>query len=195
MEQFEEVIEVERPDASDDKQAAREIQRQLSVWLLMYPDSIESLIDGCPSAPAKAARALARGEAESSRQPQPSLADLERLVTTTREAGMRVDLAIEGEPYELPAALELSAFRIVQEGLTNALKHAGNAQTKVTLRYGERNLEVEVTDDGAGSTDGPGTRRGLAGIGERVAVFGGRFEAGPRPGGGWTVRAALPLTR
>jgi signal transduction histidine kinase len=139
--------------------------------------------------------ALARGEAESSRQPQPSLADLERLITTTRAAGMRVDLAIEGEPYELPAALELSAFRIVQEALTNALKHAGNAQTMVTLRYGERNLEVEVTDDGAGSTDGPGTRRGLAGIDERVAVFGGRFEAGPRPEGGWTVRAALPLTR
>jgi signal transduction histidine kinase len=139
--------------------------------------------------------ALVRGEAESSRQPQPSLADLGRLVATTREAGLHVELAIEGEPCELPAALELSAFRIIQEGLTNALKHAGAAQVQVALRYGERNLEVAVTDDGTGSASGPGTRRGLAGIGERVAVFGGLFEAGPQPEGGWRVRAALPLTR
>ena len=139
--------------------------------------------------------ALVRGEAESSRRPQPTLADLERLVTTTREAGLRVELEIDGTPCDLPAALELSAFRIVQEGLTNALKYAGDARVKVRLHYGERCLEVGVTDDGAGSANGPGTRRGLAGIGERVAVFGGRFEAGPRPEGGWSVHAALPLTR
>jgi signal transduction histidine kinase len=138
---------------------------------------------------------LVRGEAEASLEPQPSLVDLERLVARTREAGLRVELEIEGERCELPAALELSAFRIVQEGLTNALKHAGNAQAQVILRYGQHHLEVEVSDDGDGSWNGAGSRRGLAGIGERVAVFGGRFEAGPRPEGGWTVRAALPLTR
>lgn len=139
--------------------------------------------------------ALVRGEAESSRHPQPTLADLGRLVATTQEAGLRVELEVEGAPCELSAALELSAFRIVQEGLTNTLKHAGTAQAHVIVRYGERDLEVEVTDDGGGSANGPGSRRGLAGIGERVAVFGGRFEAGPRPEGGWKVRAALPLTR
>jgi signal transduction histidine kinase len=138
---------------------------------------------------------LVRGEVEPSRQPQPSLGDLERLVATTREAGLSVELEIQGQPCELPAALELSVFRIVQEGLTNALKHAGAAHARVIVRYAQQGLELEVSDDGAGSANGPGSRRGLAGIGERVAVFGGRFEAGPRPEGGWAVRAALPLTR
>jgi signal transduction histidine kinase len=136
--------------------------------------------------------AVVRGEAEPSRQPQPTLADVEALVATTRETGLSVDLQIEGTPCELSAALELSAFRIVQEALTNALRHAGQAHVKATVRYAERDLEIEVADDGAGSANGPGTRRGLAGIGERVAVFGGQFEAGPRPEGGWTVRAVLP---
>ena len=138
---------------------------------------------------------LVRSEAESSRQPQPSLADLDALVQRTRDAGLGVKLQIEGEPCQLPAPLELSAYRIVQEGLTNALKHAGRAQARVTVRYGDDRLEVEVIDDGAGAGNGAGTRSGLAGIGERVAVFGGRFEAGPQPDGGWGVRAALPLAR
>ena len=138
---------------------------------------------------------LARSEAESSRQPQPSLADLGQLLTRTREAGLSVELETHGEPYELPAPLALSAYRIVQEGLTNALKHAGNASARVIVRYDPHQLEVEVIDDGTGSANGSGSRRGLAGIGERVAVFGGRFEAGPRADGGWQIRAALPLTR
>jgi signal transduction histidine kinase len=138
---------------------------------------------------------LMRDEPTASREPQPSLADLERLVATTRDAGLPVDLAIEGRPLALPAALELSAFRIVQEGLTNALKHAGDARARVTVRYRPDGLEVEVCDDGAGAAgDGPGGRRGLAGIAERVAVFGGSLEAGPRAGGGWALRAALPAS-
>jgi signal transduction histidine kinase len=142
---------------------------------------------------------LVHGEPESSREPQPSLADVERLVAKTREAGLPVELEIEGAQRELPAALELSAFRIVQEGLTNALKHAGKAdappQVHVRLRYALRELEVEVGDDGNGSSNGSGSRRGLAGIAERVAVFGGRFEAGPRPEGGWSLLATFPLSR
>lgn len=138
---------------------------------------------------------LARSEAQPSRQPQPSLADLDQLLGRTREAGLSVELEVEGEPCELPAPLELSAYRIVQEGLTNALKHAANATARVIIRYGPQQLEVEVLDDGTGSANGSGSRRGLAGIGERVAVFGGRFEAGPRPEGGWQVRATLPLRR
>jgi signal transduction histidine kinase len=137
---------------------------------------------------------LIRGEAVASREPQPSLADLDRLVAKMREAGLDVGLEIQGERRALPAALELSAFRIVQEGLTNALKHAGPAHARVLLRYGDDELEVEVADDGSGNGNGRGNRRGLAGIGERVAVFGGRLDAGPRPDGGWTLRAGFPLT-
>ncbi len=138
---------------------------------------------------------LARSDAEPPRQPQPSLADLDQLVVRTREAGLNVELETHGQRCALPAPLELSAYRIVQEGLTNALKHAGNATARVIVRYGPQELEVEVLDDGSGSANGSGSRRGLAGIGERVAVFGGRFEAGPRPEGGWRIRAALPLRR
>jgi signal transduction histidine kinase len=138
---------------------------------------------------------LVRSEAESSLQPQPSLADLDQLLSRTRQAGLGVELETHGEPCELPAPLALSAYRIVQEGLTNALKHADNATARVIVRYGPSQLEVEVIDDGTESANGSGSRRGLAGIGERVAVFGGRFEAGPRAEGGWRLRAALPLSR
>jgi signal transduction histidine kinase len=137
--------------------------------------------------------ALVGTEPERSRQPQPTLADLERLLATTREAGLPVELEIAGHRRELAAPLELSAYRIVQEGLTNALKHSGGTQARVSLRYYESELELEVSDDGAGAANGHGGRRGLAGIGERVAVFGGHFEAGPQPEGGWTLRASLPL--
>lgn len=142
---------------------------------------------------------LIRGEAIASREPQPSLADIEKLVGKMREAGLDVGFQIEGERRALSPALELSAFRIVQEGLTNALKHAGPAHARVVLRYGEDELEVEVADDGSASGNGnrnaSGGRRGLAGIGERVTVFGGRLDAGPRPDGGWTLRAGFPLAR
>jgi signal transduction histidine kinase len=138
---------------------------------------------------------LVRGDAEASREPQPSLADLDRLLAKTREAGLPVDFTVEGDRRTLPAALELSAYRVVQEGLTNAVKHARSAPTNVTLRYGKQELEVEVVDRGVGLGNGLGSRRGLAGIAERVTVFGGRFEAGPRPDGGWRLRAIFPLAQ
>ena len=131
----------------------------------------------------------------SSREPQPSLAELDGLVSRMREAGLSAELVIEGERRALPAALELSAFRVVQEGLTNALKHAGPADVRALLRYGEDRLEVEVADDGTAAGNGVGSRRGLAGIRERVEIFGGRLDAGPRPGGGWTLHASFPLAR
>ncbi len=139
--------------------------------------------------------AVARGEVESSREPSPSLADLARLVANTRQAGLEVELVVEGTARELPPAVELSAYRIVQEGLTNALKHAQARSARVRVVYGERDLEIEVSDDGADGADGHGSRSGLAGISERVSVFGGRFDAGPHAGGGWTLRAVLPLLR
>jgi signal transduction histidine kinase len=128
-------------------------------------------------------------------EPQPSLRDLDRLIATTRKAGLSVDLSVQGDVRPLPPAVELSAFRVVQEGLTNTLKHAGPAHALVCLRYRDQVLEIEVSDDGVGSRSGPGGRHGLAGMRERVAVFGGQFQAGPHPGGGWGVRAAFPVTR
>jgi signal transduction histidine kinase len=136
---------------------------------------------------------LVRGEAEVSLEPQPSLADLDALIATTREAGLRVDLAIEGQRRELPAALELSAYRIVQEGLTNTLKHAGPVPAHVVVSFHVGELVVDVSDEGGGAVEGFGTGRGLAGIRERVAVFGGQLQAGPQPEGGWTLRAAFPV--
>jgi signal transduction histidine kinase len=139
--------------------------------------------------------AVARGEPEQSRHPQPSLNDLDQLVTVTREAGLPVEVLIEGRRRELPAPVELSAYRIVQEGLRHALKHAAASQARVLLRFGEDELEVHVQDDGAGGGHGSGSRRGLAGIGERVALFGGRFHAAADPAGGWRLQATLPLPR
>ncbi len=132
---------------------------------------------------------------EVSRAPQPSLADLDRLVTSVKETGLVVAVAIEGRRRALSAALELSAYRVVQEGLTNVMKHAPGATAQVSLCFRDEELEVEVVDDGAGQGAGFGSRRGLAGMRERVAVFGGQFEAGPRQGGGWRLRAVFPFSR
>jgi signal transduction histidine kinase len=124
--------------------------------------------------------------------PQPTLARLDDLVGHVRQAGLPVEVAIEGDPAELPPGVDLSAYRIVQEALTNALKHAGPATARVTVRYGEGELDLEVSDDGSGSGNGGIGGQGLAGIRERVAVFGGDVEAGVRPEGGYAVRARLP---
>jgi signal transduction histidine kinase len=126
--------------------------------------------------------------------PQPSLADLPRLVSQVREAGLPVELKVEGERRELPLGIELSAYRIVQEALTNALKHAGDARATVRVSYSPDRLELEVADDGVG---GParvaGGGHGLAGMRERVALYGGRLEAGRSPERGFAVRVVLPI--
>ena len=126
--------------------------------------------------------------------PQPGLRDLETLVTQVREAGLPVDLRVEGERRDLPAGIELSAYRIVQEALTNALKHAGEARALVHVRFGADSLELEIADDGAGG-GAPALRggHGLVGMRERVALYGGRFDAGLRPSGGFAVRVLLPI--
>jgi signal transduction histidine kinase len=123
------------------------------------------------------------------------VAQLEPLVERIRSAGLRVELAIEGEPCVLPAAIDLSAYRIVQESLTNALKHAGRSSVRVRLRYDLRALAIEVCDDGPGvSVPALGRGgRGLVGMRERVSLLGGTFEAGPRASGGFSVCAELPL--
>jgi signal transduction histidine kinase len=126
--------------------------------------------------------------------PQPGLDDLPGLVAHVRDAGLPVELDVEGEQRTLPAAIELSAYRIVQEALTNALKHAGEARATVRVRYESDSLELEVVDDGAGGVAPvAGGGHGLVGMRERVALYGGRFEAGRQPDGGFAVRVALPV--
>jgi signal transduction histidine kinase len=129
-------------------------------------------------------------------EPQPGLARLEELAEPLRVGGLDVTVRREGEPRELPAGVDLSAYRIVQEALTNTLRHARADHAQVTVRYGDGEVEVEVRDDGRGMTGAdvngvPG--RGLVGMRERAALLGGTLEAGPLPGGGYRVRARLPL--
>jgi len=129
----------------------------------------------------------------------PSLAQVNRLVRRAREAGLTVRLKVEGEAAPLPTGIDLTAYRVVQEALTNTLKHAGEARAEVTVRYEPREVVVEVEDDGIGP-DGNGQLadvgggHGLVGMRERVAVSGGELEAGPRPEGGFELRARLPVT-
>lgn len=126
--------------------------------------------------------------------PQPGLQDLPRLVEQTRRAGLEVTLSTDGVASPLPARVELSAYRIVQESLTNVLKHAGpGARADVTLQADRRRLVVEVLDDGAGVTGEPGSGHGIVGMRERATLLGGRLLAGPRPRGGYLVRAELPI--
>jgi signal transduction histidine kinase len=136
---------------------------------------------------------LRRSDEELALAPQPSLKELDRLVEQVQAAGLPVEVAVEGEPRELPPGVDLSAYRIVQEALTNALKHAGPARARVLLRYGADELELEIADDGAGSGDGSGAGQGLIGMRERVSIYGGELQAGRRPGGGYALRARLPL--
>jgi signal transduction histidine kinase len=131
------------------------------------------------------------------RDPQQGLDDLGTLLSQVREAGLLVTLTVEGTPRPLPAGLDLSAFRIVQEALTNVLKHAGPASAAVVIRYGESGLHLTVTDDGCGfdaeDPDPLRARYGHLGMRERVGLFGGSLRVGPRLGEGYEVVASLPL--
>jgi signal transduction histidine kinase len=130
--------------------------------------------------------------------PVPGLADLEGLLAEVARAGLAVKLRVNGTRPQLPAGVELSAYRIIQEALTNVVKHAGPTRAQVVVGYRDQEVTVEVTDDGRGvvtsASDGRvGTGHGLIGMRERVQVFGGDLEVGPRPGGGFRVAARLPL--
>jgi signal transduction histidine kinase len=127
--------------------------------------------------------------------PQPGLAQLDELVRTVRSAGLPVEVRTSGTERALPAGVDVNAYRVIQEALTNALKHAGNAHASVRVGYGDATLDIEVVDDGSGPVAGAdGTGHGLVGMRERVAVFGGTLETGARPGGGFLVNASFPLT-
>ncbi len=131
--------------------------------------------------------------------PQPTLADLDNLLGTFGVAGLDAELTVAGQPFPLPPSAQLAIYRIVQEALTNTLKHAPGASARVRLSYSDGQVELEVTDDGvgaggaggAGARVGGGSGHGITGMRERAAVFGGQVSAGRRPSGGWRVQAVL----
>jgi signal transduction histidine kinase len=128
--------------------------------------------------------------------PQPGLDHVDALVRGAREAGLDARVRVSGEPRRLPPAIEASAYRILQEALTNVMKHAGPCRVEVAVRYGAAELALEVLDDGERPAQEPlpAAGRGMPGMRERAAVLGGSFEAGPRDGtSGFRVAARLPL--
>ncbi|HET9971594.1 MAG TPA: histidine kinase [Streptosporangiaceae bacterium] len=142
-------------------------------------------------------RLLREPEESAAVVPQPGIGALAELADSVRSAGLPVCLVVDGDHAMLPAAMEVSVYRIVQEALTNVLKHAGPARARVAVDCAGDAVTIEVTDDGAGYSVPGGQHQagqhGLAGMRERVAVFGGELRAGPEPGGGFAVRATLPL--
>jgi signal transduction histidine kinase len=134
---------------------------------------------------------LRGGEEPAERGPQPSLADVERLVEQARQGGLVVDLSVVGSARPLPAGVEVSAFRIVQEALTNVRRHAAASRVEVRVRYGSEALEVSIEDDGTGVGAG-GEGHGLRGMRERAVMLGGALVVGSLDGGGYRVSAILP---
>jgi signal transduction histidine kinase len=146
---------------------------------------------------------LREAEPDHARAPQPGIAELRSLAARVEDAGLPVELSVQGDERPLPASAALSAYRIVQEALTNTLRHAGPARARVILRYLPDALEVQVSDNGAGQQPGPergnttpadGGGHGLIGMRERVTLFGGELHAGPRPEGGYAVVARIPTS-
>jgi signal transduction histidine kinase len=124
---------------------------------------------------------------------QPGMADLDALVEQARQAGLSVELRVEGQPVALPPGVDLAAYRVVQEALTNALKHGGPGGANVTVRFGREALDLAITNDSRVAANGDGGGHGLVGMRERVSLYGGKLEAGAPPGGGYAVRARLPV--
>jgi signal transduction histidine kinase len=147
----------------------------------------------------RATLSMLRSNEAAPREPTERLDRLPSLVESSRAAGLAVDVVIEGDARPLPPAVDTAAFRIVQESLTNVIRHAGPARATVAVRHSDGAVEIEVTDDGRGAVDGNGGAdgggggHGLAGMRERVALLGGELHAGTRRSGGYRVRSRLPL--
>jgi signal transduction histidine kinase len=139
--------------------------------------------------------AMRSDDEDAERSPHPGLDRLDSLIEEIGRAGLPVSLQVEGDRIALPAAIDLSAYRIVQEGLTNALRHAQASQANVLVRYGPGDVQIEVRDNGGGAQSGDGLGHGLIGVRERVKIYGGEMSAGTVSGGGFLLSTRLPLTR
>ena len=137
--------------------------------------------------------AMRRDGEEAELVPQPGLDGLDSLLAEIHRAGLPVALHVDGDPVPLPRGIDLSAYRIVQEGLTNALKHAHASDADVTVRYRPDELEIEIRDNGLGSSTTDGLGHGLVGVRERVKIYGGEMSAGTANGGGFVLSTRLPL--
>jgi signal transduction histidine kinase len=126
--------------------------------------------------------------------PQPGLGSLAPLLEEIRRAGLPVELRLDGEPFPLPEAIDLSAYRIVQEGLTNALRHAKATHAEVVVRYHPHQIQIDIEDDGRGTGAGDGRGQGLVGVRERVKLYGGEMSAGTIDGRGFVLSTRLPVT-
>jgi signal transduction histidine kinase len=210
-------IEQAHAVAEERRRVARELHdvlaHDLSV-MVVQSGAAQRILESDPAAAADAARLIERtgreamaelrhlfgparrGEGEPL-EGTPGVARIGRLADRAREAGLPVDLVVEGEPRALPPGVDLAGYRVVQEALTNTLKHAGPARARVTVRYEPGCLRLEVVDDGLGKDPGDAdlgsSGHGLLGMNERVALYGGELKAGRAPEGGFAVRAALPL--
>lgn len=163
------------------------------------PDAARDALDAIESTSSQALAemrqmlGLLRDDDDAPRAPDPGLAELDGLVAQLREAGLQVDVDVEGAPTDLPAGLDRAAYRILQEALTNVLRHADAANASVTIAYRPDGLELTVHDPGAPAVEGSSDGRGILGMRERAATFGGTLDAGPDAAGGFSVRASLPL--
>ncbi len=192
------IMTLSRDDAEDALLAVEATGREAMTELRNLLGLLSPAADGAPAAgaaPAAAGAAVAGrrpgGEA-AALSPQPGLGELDALIGRVSAAGLPVVLQVSGEPRPLSPGADLAAYRVVQEGLTNVLRHAGRAAATVGVEWGKE-LVITVSDDGDGSGPGNGTPgRGLLGLRERLALYGGELAAGPRPGGGWQVRAVMP---
>jgi signal transduction histidine kinase len=157
---------------------------------LAGPDTTGRTPDGAREA---AGAGTGAGAVTASLRPQPGLGELDTLISRVSGAGLPVDLQVSGAPRPLPQGADLAAYRVVQEGLTNVLRHAGGAPASVRVCWDDR-LEITVNDDGTGGGTAARPGRGLLGLRERLGLYGGELAAGPRPAGGWRLHAVLPLT-
>jgi signal transduction histidine kinase len=137
--------------------------------------------------------AMRRDEEDLDLAPQPGLSSLDPLLVEVRRAGLPVRLQVEGEPVPLTRTLDLSAYRVVQEGLTNALRHARASRAEVVVRYGSERLQIDVRDDGQGNSVSDGFGHGFVGVRERVRIYGGEMTAGAAAEGGFIFRTSFPI--
>lgn len=188
-----------KPDASEQSlQAAEQTGRQT----LSELNSLLSVLRGADASIGAASSTMTGAPevedelAAGTRTPLPRLADVQTLVSSLKNAGREVRLSVLGDPPPVPTSVELVLYRVIQEALTNAVRHAGDAQIEVQLIYTPEAITLYVDDDGTGAVDGErvGGGHGLIGMAERLATVGGTLEAGPRrPGPGWRVHAAVPV--